>query len=134
MNNVKRIPQHVEPRQVQLEPWETTDQVQQYDPYWGYQQYRPSQYISVDANDPQQNALSPMGMLGRSLQNVFQMQMGLLRDLDARMSRLEQTHYQPQPAASPEKFYAQTWWALWGILMLIIGSALVVVVLLIFKN
>lgn len=131
-NSIKRVPQALDTRYVEMDhSWNANQPVQPYDPYWAnYQQANPPEYLLVDTRAPQPNALTPMGMLAHSLQNVFQMQMTMLRDLDARMNRVEQTR---TTAPSPERFYAQTWWALWGILMLILGSALVVVLLLIFK-
>jgi hypothetical protein len=132
MNNlVKRTSQQLEPRQVELEPIWDQDPLQPYDPYWNQRSYTPSQYIMVDTPPPQAD-LSPMNMMARSLQNVFQMQMTMLRELDTRMNRLEQARPQSTPNAG--QFYAQTWWALWGILMLILGSALVVVILLILRG
>ena len=140
MNNlVKQVPQNLARQYVETDAgWVTPDAVQPYDPYSANQPYgQPPQYILIDPNQlPPRTALTPMETLGRSMQNMFQMQMRMLNDLDARMNRLEQPRVQQQrqPQGNPGEFYTQTWWALWGILMLILGSALVVVLMLILRS
>lgn len=64
----------------------------------------------------------------RALQNVTQRQLQLLREFDFRLGSLEEHNRIQSNNASFER---ATWWALWGILMLLLGSALAVVLLLI---
>ncbi|MBI4670421.1 MAG: hypothetical protein HY741_01965 [Chloroflexi bacterium] len=82
-------------------------------------------------------------MLNSLIQSVLQtqtQQMYLLRNLDARLARLEETprlavHTQPQTQAfNAGSFERATWWAIWGLLMLVLGGALAVVLLLILLN
>jgi hypothetical protein len=81
-------------------------------------------------------ATSEMMMLGSILQSVQQsqtQQMYWMREMDARLARLE--HSARANAAAPvASFERGTWWAIWGLLMLILGSALVVVIVLILLN
>lgn len=77
-----------------------------------------------------------MLMLGSMLQSVQQaqtQQTQLLRDFDARLARLENSAHPQAPAPTPS-FERATWWAIWGLLMLILGGALTVVILLILLN
>ncbi len=66
----------------------------------------------------------------RTLRRVTDRQLQILRDLDMRVSNLEA---QDEAAAQTPSFERATWWALWGLLMLILGAALVVIILLIFS-
>lgn len=132
---VKPAPQDLEQRRVEMETgWNLPEALQNYDPYAGNQMYvPPQQYIVVNTPQPeQQSALSPMNFMARSMQNMIQMQMTMMREIDQRLNRLEQARPQAQP--NPERFYTQTWWALWGILMLILGSALVLVLVMILRG
>ncbi len=65
-----------------------------------------------------------------SLQNITQRQLVILRDLDYRLTRLEDAN---RARETPPSLERATWWALWGLLMLVFGSALVVVLILIFS-
>ncbi|MBI4671094.1 MAG: hypothetical protein HY741_05440 [Chloroflexi bacterium] len=134
MNNlVKPVPPTLEARRVEMDStWSVPPTLQSYDPTWANQQsLRPSQYIVVDTPPLPQTMSGPFELMARSMQNIFQMQMAMLRQLDVRLNRLEQTR---PPQFNTGEFYAQTWWALWGILMLILGAALVMVLTLILRG
>jgi hypothetical protein len=92
--------------------------------------------------NPQSQSASPETlMIASFLQTVQQtqtQQMFLLRSLDARLARLETrpvaleaTNVRPISSASFER---ATWWALWGMLMVILGGALAIVLFLILIN
>jgi hypothetical protein len=88
--------------------------------------------------NPQSQTPSPEAlMLGSFLQTQTQ-QMYLLRDLDMRLARLEvrpaTSEAKNVRAAAAASFERATWWALWGILMLVLGGALAIVMLLILLN
>lgn len=69
-----------------------------------------------------------LGSMLQSMQSVQQQQLLVLRDMDVRVAKLETgVNNQPQPAS----FERGTWWALWGLLMLIMGSALAIITILI---
>jgi|GEM_PF-1950216 hypothetical protein len=76
----------------------------------------------------------------QSVQQTQVQQMYLLRNLDARLARIEEAPRQsvtmaPQAIAyTPGAFERATWWAIWGLLMLVLGGALAVVLLLILLN
>lgn len=124
----------LEPRRVQVQRMRNEPATrEQYDTYWVNAPTVEPPYIVVEPGVPPQQELTQFGMFTRSLENMFQMQMTMLREMDRRMNRLEQPQPTPRPARG-EQFYAQTWWALWGILMLILGAALVVVVVLILQR
>lgn len=133
MNNLVQVPPTLEARRVEMDAtWNLHDPLQPYDPYWANQQAMPQpQYIVVDTPQPSETGLAPFALMARSMQNIFQAQMAMLRQFDARLNRLEQARSQPFNSG---QFYAQTWWALWGILMLILGSALVMVMVLILRS
>lgn len=79
---------------------------------------------------------SEMVVLGSMLQSVQQTQMQqiyMLREFDSRISRLEQAA-RPNPAPQTPTYERATWWALWGLLMLVLGGALTVVIVLILLN
>jgi hypothetical protein len=85
---------------------------------------------------PQPSNTSEMLMLGsmmRSMQNSQNQQIYLMRDLDVRLARLEGTA-QATIAVQPATFERITWWAIWGLLMLILGGALTIVIMLILLN
>jgi hypothetical protein len=76
-----------------------------------------------------------LGSLIQSVQQSQNRQMYYLRDMDARLTRLESAaHPASNPGASTPSFERATWWAIWGLLMLILGGALAVVLLLILLN
>jgi len=88
--------------------------------------------------EPQRKATSenPNSSLGefvalngllQSWQSTQQQQSVMLRELENRLARLEDT-WQPVPTAYPAQNAA--WWLLWGMLVVIFGAALVVIVLL----
>lgn len=106
--------------------------------------HRSAQLVPMQApaplavNPPVASNVSEMFMLGSMLQSVQQAQTQqtyLLREFDARLSRLE-NNARPQPAfvAATPSFERATWWALWGLLMLVLGSALAVIIILILLN
>lgn len=83
-----------------------------------------------------------LSALIQAVQQTQTQQMFLLRNLDARLARLEES---PRPFAAVRAqgnaqtqngnaFERATWWAIWGLLMLILGGALSVVLLLIMLN
>lgn len=84
--------------------------------------------------------LMVLGNLIQSVQQTQTQQLYLLRDMDSRLARLEvPVRYVAQPAAAnpapaPMSYERATWWAIWGLLMLILGGALAVVTLLILLN
>jgi hypothetical protein len=88
---------------------------------------------------PQSSNVSEVLVLGsliQSVQSAQSQQMYLLRDMNARLARLEDSARQaavenPGQTSSVER---ATWWALWGVLMLILGGALAIVTLLILLN
>ncbi|MCC7164799.1 MAG: hypothetical protein IT331_20045 [Anaerolineae bacterium] len=85
---------------------------------------------------PAQPALSEMLMIGsllRSMQQTQNQQMFWLRDVDTRINRIEVNTRPPVAVATPS-FERATWWAIWGLLMLVLGGALTVVIMLILLN
>lgn len=76
----------------------------------------------------------------QSVQQTQNQQMYLLRNLDARLARLEEAPRWALPAQPQVQvnnagaFERATWWAIWGLLMLVLGGALAVVLLLILLN
>jgi hypothetical protein len=92
--------------------------------------------ITVNTPQPDYSQLLAVGSMMQSIQQNQTQQMYLLREMDSRLNRLEdQSRYAPQPVAAPTPSYERaTWWAIWGLLMLILGGALAVVILLILLN
>ncbi len=82
---------------------------------------------------PNMSEMLMLGSLIQSVQNAQTQQMYVMRDLDARLGRLEQ-NARPQAATATPSFERGTWWAIWGLLMLILGGALAVVIVLILLN
>ncbi|SRR5581483_863939 len=74
-----------------------------------------------------------IGNLIQSVQQTQAQQVYLLRDLDLRLARLEQGAQTAQVYVAPS-FERATWWALWGLLMLILGGALAIITMLILLN
>src|SRR5438477_3813715 len=68
-----------------------------------------------------------LGSMIQSMQQTQMQQMYLMRDFDARIGRLEQAA-RPQATPTPS-FERVTWWAIWGLLMLILGGTLTVVII-----
>ncbi len=64
----------------------------------------------------------------QTLQNNQQQQLAILKEIDARLARLEE-YTRPSPTSNT--YERASWWALWGVLMLILGAALVILILLI---
>lgn len=79
-----------------------------------------------------------MATLGSMIQSVQQTQMQqvyLLREFDARVARLEQAvSPYTSPTNATASFERATWWAIWGLLMLILGGTLTIVIVLILMN
>lgn len=77
-----------------------------------------------------------IGSMLRSMQHTQMQQTYMLRDMDSRLSRLEDApRYTQQPmVVPPPSFERGTWWALWGLLMLVLGGALAVVMILLLMN
>jgi hypothetical protein len=67
----------------------------------------------------------------RAQENWARQQSSVLHDIDYRLTNMEEGTHLWTSAMSLEQ---TTWWALWGILMLILGSALAVIVILIFAS
>ena len=76
------------------------------------------------------SSLVMLGSLIQSVQQTQKEQRYILRDFDARLARIENTITPPPPTQVPS-FERTTWWAIWGLLMLILGGALTVLILLI---
>ena len=131
MNHLtKPNPQSPDVRRAETDlAWNQAEPMQPYDPYWNGQT-QPPQYILVDPpNAPA--AQNSIQLMTRSMQNMLQMQMQMMREFEARLARVEQNR---QTQKQNGNIYAQTWWALWGILMLILVSALVMVLLMILRG
>lgn len=74
-----------------------------------------------------------IGSLIQSVQQTQQQQMYLLRELDARLVRMENSERDAAAARVPT-FERTTWWAIWGLLMLILGGALTIMIVLILTH
>jgi hypothetical protein len=74
-----------------------------------------------------------LGSMMRSMQQTQNQQIILMRDLDVRLARLEGTAV-GRAQVAPATFERVTWWAIWGLLMLILGGALTIVIVLILLN
>lgn len=72
-----------------------------------------------------------LGSILQSFQQAQTQQSYLLRDMNARLARLENGR---SNVNSTPSFERGTWWAIWGLLMLILGGALVVVIVLILMH
>ncbi len=91
---------------------------------------------TLTTTTPQPANSSEMVVLGSMLQSVQQTQMQqiyMLREFDSRIARLEQAS-RPNQAPQTPTYERATWWALWGLLMLVLGGALTVVLVLILMN
>lgn len=73
-----------------------------------------------------------LGSLLQSVQNTQQQQNYMLREMAARLARLEDNaRVVVAPAASFER---SSWWAIWGLLMLVMGAALAVILILLLSQ
>lgn len=91
----------------------------------------------VVVHQPAQPSMSEMVVLGsmlRSLQQNQNQQTLWLRDFDARINRIEISTRPPAAAVTTPAFERATWWAIWGLLMLVLGGALTIVIMLILLN
>jgi hypothetical protein len=91
----------------------------------------PERYRPKDAALSKPNGLAEIATRVRAQESWARTQSGVLRDIDYRLSRLEEASPTWTAMQSIEQ---TTWWVLWGILMLILGSALAVVLILIFAS
>ena len=91
------------------------------------------QLVATPSNSANSSEMLVLGSMLQSMQQTQMQQMYLMRDFDTRLGRLEQTARPNAPAASPS-FERVTWWAIWGLLMLILGGTLTVVIILILMN
>lgn len=99
-------------------------ETQVYDPDTGAQQVTysypvPTTATQVDLVEPQWS---------RTLRRVTERQLQALRSLDMRISNLETLNERDEASYSFER---STWWALWGLLMLLLGGALIVILFLV---
>lgn len=69
-----------------------------------------------------------LGSLFQSVQNTQQQQTYMMRDMAARLARLEDNAR--VTVVSAGAFERSSWWAIWGLLMLVMGAALAVVIIL----
>ncbi len=131
MNDLtKPNPQMMDAKRAPAPGWNRAQTPQTYDAYW-FVQPQPPLYVIVDSPPPPQTAVTQFSMMTRQMQSMFQMQMNMMREFETRLTRMEQNR--PRQNFNGQ-FYAQTWWALWGILMLILVAALVLVLLLILQG
>ncbi len=86
------------------------------------------EYVQPETIVTRRDEIAEVNSWIRALQNTAARQLSLLREMDIRIGNLEQ---RDRMASSYTSFEKATWWALWGILMLILGAALVVVLLII---
>lgn len=94
------------------------------------------QQVTVSTPAPNYAEVLAMGNMIQSIQQTQTQQMYLLREMDSRLARLEEPMRYPAQAqviVTPS-YERATWWAIWGLLMLILGGALAVVILLIVLN
>ena len=81
------------------------------------------------AAQPSMPELIALGTWAQSFTSLQQQQIAMLRDFDVRLAELEGLVSARPTSTSTER---ATWWALWGLLMLILGGALTILILLIF--
>ncbi len=93
----------------------------------------PNPVVVQSSQSPNMSELMVLGSLMRSMQQTQNQQIYLMRDLDVRLARLEGTAV-ARAQATPATFERVTWWAIWGLLMLILGGALTIVIVLILLN
>lgn len=78
-----------------------------------------------------------LGTVLQALQQAQVQQLYLVRGMETRLARLEELAQNARSAQSQtaaDSFERATWWALWGLLMLVLGGALAVVTVLILLN
>ena len=85
--------------------------------------------IVETAAQPSTPELITLGTWAQSFTSMQQQQIAMLRDFDVRLAQLENI-VSARPAGTSTE--GATWWALWGLLMLILGGALTILILLIF--
>ncbi len=93
----------------------------------------PNPLVSQTSAAPASSEMLVLGSFLASMQRAQSQQTYVLRELDARLARLENNTRVNSPA-QPASFERATWWAIWGLLMLILGGALTVVIVLILMN
>lgn len=102
----------------------------------------PNPVIAVNSNPPTAYAanntptMSEMLVLGSMVHSIQQsqtQQLYLMRQMDTRLTQIENSA-RVNIVAPNNSFERATWWALWGLLMLILGGALTIVVMLILMN
>lgn len=91
-----------------------------------------TQLVAAPTNTATSSDVMVLGSMLQSMQQTQMQQMYLMRDFDSRIGRLEQAA-RPNPPAGAS-FERMTWWAIWGLLMLILGGTLTVVIILILMN
>ncbi len=124
-NGVEEPPEVIHEREVRRVIRDT-------DPEQDYEVERSLQtvdYLPPETVRPGYGEMSELHTWVRSIQDMTQRQLAILRDFDIRLRNLEYRN-----RAAEDSFARLTWWALWGILMLILGSALVVVLILIIAS
>lgn len=92
-----------------------------------------SPVVPINTQIPTMSDMIMLGSILQSVQQTQRQQTYLLRDFDARLARVESNGHPAAAAtaASNPSFERATWWAIWGILMLVLGSALAIVIVLI---
>lgn len=94
---------------------------------------RPIPAVAAAQAAPGMSEMMVLGSMIQSIQQTQARQMYFLRDFDTRLARLEANAHPPAQAPTPT-YERTTWWAIWGLLMLILGGALTVVIVLIVLN
>ncbi|HZQ05511.1 MAG TPA: hypothetical protein VFD70_02965 [Anaerolineae bacterium] len=100
---------------------------------------RSGQLVATPTNTPVVNVSEMLALssLIQSVQQTQMQQMYVLRDMNSRLARLEDEVHTaaqtPAPVIVPT-YERATWWAIWGLLMLILGGALALVTVLILLN
>lgn len=90
----------------------------------------PERYrFSAATISPDEDRLTEVATRVRAQESWMRTQSGVLRDIDYRLIRLEEGN---RAWTAVRSFEQNTWWTLWGVLMLIVGSALAITLILIF--
>lgn len=108
------------------EPVATTQRTEVYEPARGLERVR----YTYSTPQPYERVTEVVPDWSQTLRTLAQRQMQMLREFDLRLANLEGANRRTPDGA----FERNTWWALWGILMLILGATLVVIMLLIFNG
>ncbi len=113
-----------------LSPGDATQETEVYEPERGLERvaYTYSTPAATTRRVVRTEILDPQEW-GQTLRTITQRQMQILRDFELRLASVEDA-----TRAREGTFERATWWALWGVLMLILGAALVVILLLIFTG